>query len=66
MRQTEAFHAPDHRENLFGVCAAIGDATGISPLIFRLGIVAAVLSGAFAVTIAAYCVAAVAIRVAQR
>ena len=56
----------DRRDNLFGVCAAIGDATGIDPILFRLAVVVGVLSGAFTVTIAAYCVAAVAIRVAQR
>lgn len=64
--QTSALRPADHRDNFFGVCAAIGDATGIDPLVFRLAIVAGVLGGAFAVTIAAYCLAAVAIRVAQR
>jgi phage shock protein C len=55
-----------HRDNLFGVCAALGDATGVNPIVFRLGIVAAILAGAIAPTLVAYCLAAVAIKVAQR
>ena len=66
MTTITAPNAHGHRDNLFGVCAAVGDATGLPPLLFRLGIVVAVLCGAFAVTTAAYCLAALAIWVAQR
>ena len=54
------------KETLFGVCAAVGDATGIAPILFRLGLVAAILCGAFTVTIVGYCIAALAIRFADR
>ena len=56
----------DHRETLFGVCAAIGDATGIPPIVLRLGLVAAILCGAFTLTVVGYCVAGLAIRLAHR
>lgn len=56
----------DQRETLFGVCAAVGDATGVPPIVFRLGVVAAILSGAFMATIVGYCAAAIAIRFADR
>ena len=55
----------DHRETLFGVCAAVGDATGIAPIVFRLGLVAAILCGAFTVTMVGYCAAALAIRLTR-
>lgn len=55
-----------HRDNLLGVCAAVGDATGINPIVFRLGFVAAILFGAFVPAVVGYCIAGVAIKVAQR
>jgi phage shock protein PspC (stress-responsive transcriptional regulator) len=56
----------DHRENLLGVCAALGDATGVNPIVFRIALVIVMLCGFFTTTVLAYCAAAVAIKVAQR
>ena len=56
----------DHRDNLLGVCAALGDATGVNPIVFRIALVLAMLAGFFGTTVLAYCAAAVAIKVAQR
>ena len=49
------------RGKLFGVMARVGDVTGTDPTWLRIGAVA-MLCFAFKLTLAAYCVAAVALR----
>ena len=66
MNHINTLKPADHQENLFGVCAAIGDVTGINPIVFRLGFVVAILAGAFAPAVGIYCLAGIAVRVAQR
>lgn len=63
---TNPINTEAHRENLLGVCAAVGDATGINPIVFRLGFVVAVLCGYFTLAILSYVIAGVAIKVAER
>lgn len=66
MRSFNDIRPADHRENLLGVCAALGDATGVNPIVFRIALVLVMLAGFFTTTVLAYCVAAVAIKIAQR
>ena len=58
--------ATDHRENLFGACAAIGETIGVNPLWIRLGFLVAVMAVSLKLTVVAYCVAAVAFKLAKR
>lgn len=54
------------RDNLLGVCASLGEITGIDPIVFRIGFVLAILGLTFEITIGAYLIAAVAFYVARR
>ncbi|WP_174273362.1 PspC domain-containing protein [Sphingomonas bacterium] len=65
-RMTSTAQAPDSRDNLFGVCAEIGATIGINPLWIRIGFLLAVLALSFKLTIVAYCVAAIAFKLAKR
>ena len=63
-QQTLQARAPG--DNLLGVCAAIGDCTGIDPLWVRLAFVAATLAISLEMTVIAYCIAALAVQMARR
>ena len=58
--------ARDRRETLFGACAAIGETIGVNPLWIRLGFLVAVMAVSLKLTVVAYCVAAVAFKLAER
>ena len=58
--------ARDHRDNLFGVCSEIGATVGVNPLWVHLGFLVAVMAVSLKLTILAYCVAAVAFKLAKR
>lgn len=55
-----------HRDNLLGVCAALGEITRLDPLIFRIAFVFAMLGLSFEMVIGAYAIAALAFFVARR
>jgi len=58
---------PAHtKDDLLGVCSALGDVTGLSPLLFRLGFVLALLAASFEATLIVYCVAGLAVQIARR
>ncbi|NIJ07501.1 phage shock protein PspC (stress-responsive transcriptional regulator) [Sphingomonas vulcanisoli] len=54
------------RENLFGVCAEIGETIGVNPLWIRLGFLVSIMAVSLKLTLVAYCVAAVAFKLAKR
>jgi phage shock protein PspC (stress-responsive transcriptional regulator) len=64
--ETPQRRADHHRDNLLGVCAALGEITRIDPLIFRIGFVFAMLGLSFELTIGAYLIAALAFFAARR
>ncbi|MDO6413985.1 PspC domain-containing protein [Sphingomonas sp. BIUV-7] len=55
-----------HRDNLLGVCAALGEITRLDPLLFRIAFVFAMLGLSFEMTIGVYLIAALAFFVARR
>jgi phage shock protein PspC (stress-responsive transcriptional regulator) len=58
---------PQHpRDNLLGVCAALGEISRIDPLLFRVAFLLAMLGLSFEMTIGTYLIAALAFFVARR
>lgn len=54
------------KDDLLGVCSALGEVTGLSPLLYRIGFVLAVLAVSFEWTLIVYCVAGLAVQIARR
>ena len=51
---------------LLGTCAAFEDRTGVPAIAWRIGVIAAMLLVSFKLTVAVYCVAALAFRLGRR
>jgi phage shock protein PspC (stress-responsive transcriptional regulator) len=51
---------------LLGTCAALEDRTGVPAIAWRIGVLAALLCVSFKLTVAVYCLAALAFRLSRR
>lgn len=51
---------------LLGTCTALEDRTGLPAIVWRIGVLAALVCISFKLTIVVYCVAALALRLSRR